>query len=564
MVVQRRDGVEHAKVLDFGLAKLRERGADRARDQLRRAGDRDALLHGARAGARRGARRARRHLQPGRDAVPRADRRAAVRRAVADERAVEAPHRRRRAAAHARAGARAAAGRRSHRAARDGEVRRGSLRLGRGGAAGSRARAGSGAGRRATSVATVALRRPQAVARATGEAPTLALGTARRARSANAAAATVAAAPSAAAPMRARTRIPTPRRRRSDEASWTGCGVPTSTTTNGRCAGSGCSRRLGLPLIGLIVAGAAAFVLWKRPWERPDNGLEHEPNNTAGYANLLFQAPVRGTIGTPLNDREGDVDYFRVPAGKGPRSLHARLEGIPGVDLVLELFDAQGRRLAKSDARGPRPRRMAAAHADRTDGGVRRRARGLDRRHAADSQRAGSVHADRALGPAASRLGAGAQRLAGRRDAAAGGGRVRGYLGSGEDRDWFSHHADRRRGWSGHGQRAGRRRRHRVPRRGREEGRQQAGRRATTSSSRWTARPASRCSSASRESSTARRREGPGAAGARGPVRAGHQRDRQVSATKHKSEGGGVARRAGASSFARWRPKRSAIRCSMQ
>ena len=99
MVVTRRDGAEHAKVLDFGLAKLRERGADRARDQLGRAGDRDALLHGARAGARRATRRARRHLQPGRDALPRADRRAAVRRAVADERAVEAPHRRRRAAA---------------------------------------------------------------------------------------------------------------------------------------------------------------------------------------------------------------------------------------------------------------------------------------------------------------------------------------------------------------------------------------------------------------------------------------------------------------------------------
>ena len=47
MVVRRREGVEHAKVLDFGLAKLRERGADRTRDQLGRAGDRDAVLHGA-------------------------------------------------------------------------------------------------------------------------------------------------------------------------------------------------------------------------------------------------------------------------------------------------------------------------------------------------------------------------------------------------------------------------------------------------------------------------------------------------------------------------------------
>ncbi len=61
---------------------------------------------------------------------------------------------------------------------------------------------------------------------------------------------------------------------------------------------------------------------------------------------------MRGAIGAPINGREGDVDYYRVPAGKGARVVHARLEGVPGVDLVLELFDAQGRRLAKSDARG--------------------------------------------------------------------------------------------------------------------------------------------------------------------------------------------------------------------
>src|SRR5262249_26119213 len=45
-------------------------------------------------------------------------------------------------------------------------------------------------------------------------------------------------------------------------------------------------------------------------------------------------------------------DYYRVPAGRGARAVTARLEGVPGLDLVLELFDAQGRRLAKSDAYG--------------------------------------------------------------------------------------------------------------------------------------------------------------------------------------------------------------------
>ncbi len=140
MVVHRRDvgAREDPRLRSGEAARARPRSA---RHQLGRAGDRDAVLHGARTGARRGSRRARRHLQPGRDAVPRVDGRAAVRRAVADERALEAPHRRRRAAAQPRARPIAAARRGSHRAARDGEVRRGSLRVGRGGAARSRARA---------------------------------------------------------------------------------------------------------------------------------------------------------------------------------------------------------------------------------------------------------------------------------------------------------------------------------------------------------------------------------------------------------------------------------------
>ena len=81
---------------------------------------------------------------------------------------------------------------------------------------------------------------------------------------------------------------------------------------------------------------------------------------------------------------------------------------------------------------------MAAADGGRSDGGIPRRARGLDRRHAADGERARPVHADRAVGSATARLGARTERLAGGRDAPRGSGRVRGYLGSGEDRDWFS------------------------------------------------------------------------------------------------------------------------------
>lgn len=80
---------------------------------------------------------------------------------------------------------------------------------------------------------------------------------------------------------------------------------------------------------------------------------EREPNNAAAYANpIASDVPVKGSIGKMLEGGKPDLDYFQIPAGKGPRAISARLQGIPDVDLVVELFDAQGRRIARADARG--------------------------------------------------------------------------------------------------------------------------------------------------------------------------------------------------------------------
>jgi serine/threonine-protein kinase len=74
--------------------------------------------------------------------------------------------------------------------------------------------------------------------------------------------------------------------------------------------------RLALPLLAVAVGvGTYAVSRWRT--EKPV-GAEQEPNNTPGYANLLASGrPVRGAIGA-----------------------------------LLELFDAQGRPLAKSDEHG--------------------------------------------------------------------------------------------------------------------------------------------------------------------------------------------------------------------
>jgi serine/threonine-protein kinase len=110
--------------------------------------------------------------------------------------------------------------------------------------------------------------------------------------------------------------------------------------------------RLMIPGLVLAAVGAAAALVWRARTSKVDV-VEREPNNTPGYANTLSSgAPVRGTIGAPISAREGDVDFFRVPTIRGRQALQARVEGVPGIDLVLELFDAQGERLAKSDARG--------------------------------------------------------------------------------------------------------------------------------------------------------------------------------------------------------------------
>jgi serine/threonine-protein kinase len=109
--------------------------------------------------------------------------------------------------------------------------------------------------------------------------------------------------------------------------------------------------RFALPLLAVAIAGGAYGVSrWRT--EKPV-GAEREPNNTPGFANLLASGrPVRGAIGAVLEGGHADVDYYRVPAGKGARVVHARLEGVPDLDLVLELFDAQGRPLAKCDEHG--------------------------------------------------------------------------------------------------------------------------------------------------------------------------------------------------------------------
>jgi len=127
-------------------------------------------------------------------------------------------------------------------------------------------------------------------------------------------------------------------------------------------------------------AVAASLPASLRPLDFYD-GEEHEPNDVPSLANRLPLPPgpdgrramgvaqVRGHIGAKLNAVTGDVDVYRidVPAGKRPLVLHAEWsgaspgEGIKGLHIVLTLNRERGgselRRsaplVAKVDRGGP-------------------------------------------------------------------------------------------------------------------------------------------------------------------------------------------------------------------
>jgi hypothetical protein len=77
---------------------------------------------------------------------------------------------------------------------------------------------------------------------------------------------------------------------------------------------------------------------------------EHEPNDLATLATPLGRGrPVRGSIGVPHADGRPDFDYYRIPAAAVARNISAVITGVPGVDLILELFDEEGRMLARAN-----------------------------------------------------------------------------------------------------------------------------------------------------------------------------------------------------------------------
>jgi serine/threonine-protein kinase len=102
--------------------------------------------------------------------------------------------------------------------------------------------------------------------------------------------------------------------------------------------------------LGAVGGGLAIF----RYTAQPRAGdVEVEPNNSAKEANLIASGEtVRGHLGRCISPEESDRDFYRFTVERGPSVLHVQLTGLPSMDLKIEVFNGLGRRIAETDDAG--------------------------------------------------------------------------------------------------------------------------------------------------------------------------------------------------------------------
>ncbi len=114
-------------------------------------------------------------------------------------------------------------------------------------------------------------------------------------------------------------------------------------------------RWLGMMALPILIAcGIGAFAVLR---EHEDSTvgveIEVEPNNASSQANPIAAGQtVRGHVGKCLSPQKSDRDFYRVHVGRGPHVLHVDLTGIPSMNLLLEVFDAGGQTVARTDEAG--------------------------------------------------------------------------------------------------------------------------------------------------------------------------------------------------------------------
>ncbi|HUS63508.1 MAG TPA: protein kinase [Kofleriaceae bacterium] len=108
---------------------------------------------------------------------------------------------------------------------------------------------------------------------------------------------------------------------------------------------------LVVPLV--IVCAVAAFAVLRYRQQPVPTDEEREPNNTAKESNVLGAGQtVHGHIGKCLSPQESDRDYYHFTVPRGAHVLSVRATGVPAIDLKLQVFDSKGQRIAEVDNAG--------------------------------------------------------------------------------------------------------------------------------------------------------------------------------------------------------------------
>ena len=92
--------------------------------------------------------------------------------------------------------------------------------------------------------------------------------------------------------------------------------------------------------IAAAIVGAGAFFA-KRAVDAPPqiSPEEHEPNDRPSQANPLAPGvPIRGHLGARFSDSESDKDFFLLPIQGSDQLLHLTVSGLPQMALVLDLY----------------------------------------------------------------------------------------------------------------------------------------------------------------------------------------------------------------------------------
>ena len=113
-------------------------------------------------------------------------------------------------------------------------------------------------------------------------------------------------------------------------------------------------RWLALSIVPVaLLASVVAAVFYSRATTTTEvRDSEREPNDRPAQANPIASGrPVKGQIGKRLSLEESDRDFFSFSV-TGPSLLRVELSGLPNMELVLEVFDGQGAKVAEADNGG--------------------------------------------------------------------------------------------------------------------------------------------------------------------------------------------------------------------